>query len=618
VYKVWNIPPIGTAEYDYLNLVTDVLAVGKTSRLYKRLVYDDQITTDVRAFVRPREIGGQLQIQATARPGQDLGEVEQAIDEELARFLADGPTAEEMERVQTEYRASFVRGIERIGGFGGKSDILASSEVYGDSPDAYKTILARTAAATAVDLRTAAVDWLSDGVYILEVHPFPQYDLLADGVDRSQLPYPDDIPAAKFPLLLDAGYAADRSAAVGTASLTMSMLDEGTTSRNALQISDELRRLGATLSSGSSLDISTVTMTALSDKLDESLALYADVIQNPAFAQAELDRLKAETVARIQREMTQPVQMGLRILPALLYDEGHAYNIPLTGSGTIETVSAMTRDDLATFHQAWFKPNNATLVVVGDVTMEALRPALERQLGGWVAGDAPAKPIGDVARETASEIYILDRPGAQQSVIFAAHLVPPKANENEIAHETMNLILGGSFTSRINMNLREDKHWSYGSRSFVFDARGPRILSGYAPVQTDKTMESMIELAKEFSGIQGEIPVTTEELDKAKARRTLRLPGQWETNAAVAGSVATIVQFGLGDDYWDTLAGKVRALSTADIEGSATEIVHPDRLVWVVVGDREKIEPGIRQLGWGPVRVIDPEGNVIEGGPAAR
>lgn len=643
VYMRWNTPPIGTATYDHLNLVSDVLSSGKTSRLYKRLVYDDQIATDVFAYVIGREIGGQFGIQASAKPGVDLAEVESAIWEELNRLLEEGPTDQELERVKTNFRAGFVRGIERIGGFGGKSDILANSEVYAGNPEAYKVMLSRSASATVDDLHDAAVEWLSDGVYVLEVHPYPEIAAQGTDVARAELPYPSEIPAAEFPeaqttelangmsvilverravplvrmqLQFDAGYASDESP--GTANLAMSMLDEGTTSRSALEISDELDRLGAQLFSGSDLDTSTVTMNALSDMLEPSLDLYTDVILNPSFPEEDFDRLKAQTIAGIQREMAQPVAMGLRILPALLYPEGHAYEQPLTGSGTVETVQAMTREDLSDWHATWFKPNNATLIVVGDVTMDVLKPALESAFGGWEAGEVPAKDVGPVERKADDAIYLLDRPGAQQSVIFAAHVAPPKANPNEIAFETMNQILGGSFTSRVNMNLREDKHWSYGARTLVWDAAGPRPFTVYAPVQTDRTRESMMEIAREMRGIVGEIPITAEELDKAKKTQTLELPGRWETNAAVAGSIADIVRFGLGLDYYEDYAEEVRSLTLQDVSSIATANIHPDDLMWVVVGDREVIEPGIRELGWGPVVVIDPEGNVVEGpGPAA-
>jgi len=332
------------------------------------------------------------------------------------------------------------------------------------------------------------------------------------------------------------------------------------------------------------------------------------VVLNPSFPPEELERLRSRRLAQIQQEKAQPAGMALRVFPGLLYGEGHAYGNPFAGTGTEQTVKKITRDDLVTFHQAWFKPNHSTLIVVGATTLAEIQPTLEKLLAGWEAGDVPKKNISQVAHKDKPVVYIMDRPGALQSVILAAHIAPPKNNPDEIAIETMNTILGGTFVARINMNLREGKHWSYGARSNIVDARGQRPFIVYAPVQTDKTKESMAEILKELNGIRGEIPVTEDELDKAKAAETLTLPGQWETMNAVANSIAEMVRFGLPDDYFETYAQKVRGLGLDDIGGAADNVVYPDKLVWVVVGDWEKIEPGIRELGIGTVTLLTPEG----------
>ncbi|MGH7719859.1 MAG: M16 family metallopeptidase [Gemmatimonadaceae bacterium] len=638
IYKVWNVPGWGTAEGDYLTLASNVLAAGKTSRLYKRLVYDDQTATDVASFLFNRELGGQFFIQATVKPGGDIAEVERAISEELARFLREGPTAEEMRRVKTQFRAGFVRGIERIGGFGGKSDILATNMVYGGDPAFYKVTLDRVANATAAQLRTAASEWLSDGVYSLEVHPFPQHRAVASAVNRSTLPAGGTPPAPKFPelqtatlsnglkvvlaerrevplvnfnLLVDAGYAADQSGVAGTASLAMNMLDEGTRTRSALEISEALAQLGAQLGSGSNVDVSTVTLSTLRERMDSSLAIFADVILNPSFPQPEVERLKRQQLAAIQREKVTPFQMALRIMPALLYGQGHAYSSPLTGSGTEESVGSLTRDNLARFHATWFKPNNATLIVVGATTLAEVTPKLERLFRGWRQGEVPKKNVGEVAHQPSSTLYLMDRPGSEQSIIFAGHIAPPKKNENEIAIETLNDVFGGSFTSRVNMNLREDKHWSYGAFTLLFDARGQRPFIVYAPVQTDRTKESVQEVMKELRGLVTDAPVTAEELAKSQANRTLSLPGRWETIGAVGSSVAEIVRFDLPPDYYDTYAAAVRALELADLNSVAKQVVQPGKVVWVVVGDRAKIEAGLRELGISDIRLIDADGRVL-------
>jgi zinc protease len=638
LYMVWNIPPYGTTAGNYLNLVSDVLASGKSSRLYKRLVYEDQIATSVSASVDLSEIAGQFRIVATARPGGDLARVEKAINEELARFLEHGPTREELKRVKVQYEASFIRGIERIGGFGGKSDILARNSVFTGNPEYYRTALAETRDDTAKDLRQVARDWLSDGVYILEIHPFPEYATGKSDVDRSHLPVPDLKPEVKFPtlqraqlsnglklvlaerhsvpliqfnLLLDAGYASDQFTSPGTARLAMDMLDEGTRSRTALQISDDLALLGAELGTGSGLDASSVTLSTLKKQLDPALDIFADVVLNPVFPDADFHRLQKQLLAAIKREKVQPITMAVRVLPKLLFGPAHPYGHPLTGSGTEKSVGNLTLADMKTFHDTWFKPNHATLIVVGDTTLDELKPKLERLFKDWKPGDTPRKNIAPVQLPKRSSVYLIDRPGSLQSLILAGNVAPPRGLPDDIAIETVNNILGGTFTSRVNMNLREDKHWSYGSRTLIHDAKGQRAFLAYAPVQTDKTKESLAEVSKELRGIRGDRPVTDEELKKAVVNQTLELPGSWETISRVAGAVAEVVLYHLPDDYFTTYPDKVRTLTKADLSKAAGLTIEPEHLVWVVVGDRAKIEAGIRQLNLGELHLIDADGNPV-------
>jgi zinc protease len=244
--------------------------------------------------------------------------------------------------------------------------------------------------------------------------------------------------------------------------------------------------------------------------------------------------------------------------------------------------------------------------------MAEIQPKLEKLFQSWQRGDVPTKNIGTVPLPQKPAVYIVDRPGSEQSIILASNLAPPKANKDESAIETMNTLLGGNFTSRINMNLREDKHWSYGSGSFLFDARGQRPFIAYAPVQTDKTKESAAEVAKELNGIMGSRPVAADELLRAQASLTLTLPGSWETMNALGTSVGNIVRYGLDDRYYDTYANKIRGLKLIDIVPAAKMTIHPDNLVWVIVGDRAKIEPGVRALGLGEIRFIDADGKPVK------
>ncbi len=637
IYKVWNTPEIGSAEADYLDLVSDIFSSGKSSRFYKRLVYEDQIATDALAFTNTGEIGSQFYIRSTVRAGQSVAQVEKALDEELARFLKDGPTPEEMRRVKTQYEANLVRGIERIGGFGGKSDLLAENQVYRGSPDAYKVSLKRVQQATAEDLKAAANKWLSDGVYILEVDPFPEYKTASTGADRSKAPDtgtpPElklpklqratlsnglkvilaerhEVPLVNFTLAADAGYASDALTSPGTANLAMQVLTDGTKTLNALQISDELETLGATLRGSSNLDLSFVSLSALTSKLDPSLDLFADVVLNPSYPEVEVQREKKLVISGIDREQNTPATLALRVLPALLYGAGHPYGNPLTGSGTQESVAKLTRADLVKFHDTWLRPNNSTLIVVGDTTLKELTPKLEKLFAGWKSGPVPAKNIKTVPVATKSAVYLIDKPGAQQSVIIAGIVAPPRGTPDDIAIETMNNSLGGTFGARLNMNLREDKHWSYGVRTVLRDARSQRPFYAVAPVQTDKTKESLVEMNKEFRGIVGANPVGTDELMKIQLNETLKLPGSQETLDALSQSIVNQVQFGLPDDYYETYAGKVRALKIGDVAAAAKEIVRPDNLIWIVVGDRAKIEAGVRELNLGEFRLMDTDGKV--------
>jgi zinc protease len=636
IYKVWNIPEYGSAEADYLDLVSDCLSNGKSSRFYKRLVYEDQIATEARAFTDLSEIGGQFYVRLTGSP-EKIAQAEKEADEELARFLKNGPTPEELQRAKTQYQANFIRGIERIGGFGGKSDRLARGQVFRGSPDAYKITLKRVREATAEDLRAAAQKWLSDGVYILEVDPFPDYKTASAGADRSKPPdtgtAPElklpklqratlsnglkvvlaerhEVPLVNFTLAADAGYASDSLTSAGTANLAMKVLVDGTRTRNALQISDDLETLGANLRGYSNLDLSFISLSALTSKLDPSLDLFADVVLHPSFPEEEVKREQKLAIAGIEREQNTPATIGLRVLPALLYGAGHPYGNPLTGSGTKESVAKLAREDLVKFHDTWFRPNDSTLIVVGDTTLAELTPKLEKLFGGWKSGNVPHKDVKSVSLASKSAVYLVDKPGALQSVIFAAAVAPPRANPQEIAIEAMNDGLGGMFGSRLNMNLREDKHWSYGAASRLRDARAQRPFYAVGPVQTDKTKESMVEINKELRGIVGDHPVNAEELAKIQANETLSLPGSRETLDALGQSIVDIVQFGLPDDYYDTYAGKVRALKTNDINEAAKQVVHPDQMIWLVVGDRAKIEAGVRQLNYGEFHLMGTDGKV--------
>ncbi len=638
LYLTWPGPRWGTRDAHHLELAAAVLSGDKNSRLYERLVYRDQIASDVEFGPNAFEIAGLTYLQVSAQPGVTLAQLEAVVNEELERFLREGPTRRELERVKAQRRSAFLGGIEKVGGFLGKAGTLAESMVYGGSPDAWRRALTDGESATREDLRDVARAWLSDAPFVLEVTPVPELQAATTTLDRTTPPpvgapppvqFPDferttldnglelivverdSIPLVELELLLDAGYAADTLGKPGTASLTMAMLDEGTSSRTALEISEELALLGASLGTGSSLDSSSVGLRALANKLDESLEIFADVVLNPVFPPDELERLRKAYLAALSQEKTRPTGLALRVVPRLLYGEGHAYAQPLTGTGTEAGLRALQREDLEAFHRTWFRPNHATLIAIGPVGLGELKPRLEKLLGRWAPGQIPVKRIEQAVTARSDVLYLVDRPGADQSVIFAGQLIPPVAAPDNLAIEAMNDVLGGKFTARINMNLREAKHWSYGARSFITDARGPRPLLAYAPVQKDRTAESIAEIRREFGEIVAERPASDAEVALVKRSNTLSLPGRWETGAAVLASLSALAEFELPDDYWRTYAGKLRGLTTDQINAAAREHLAPAGLVFVVVGDRQLIEQDLRGLDFEEIQLIDADGELL-------
>jgi zinc protease len=636
---VWNVAPWGDPSLEYLSLFGDVLAGGRTSRLYQRLIVKEQIATDCRAFVSRRELGSQFMLSVSAKPDVDLRKIESICDEEMNKLVASGPQQDELDRVKSETLAGFVRGLERIGGFGGKSDTLAECQVFGGDPSLYKKRITILEGATVAQVKLASAELAGGGRYILDAVPFPKWQTAKQGADRSKMPDPGTTAEASFPkftraklrnglevivaerhavptvelsLQLEGGSASDPEALTGLARMTADLLDEGTTSRTSIQIGEELARLGARLTANAEQDGSTVSLSALKNNLAASLDLFADVVLHPSFPKGEFDRIQKERIVGLQQSRTEPASMGRRVLPLLAYGAGHPYGRLGGGAGTESSLAALTPDELKKCWSTWFKPNHARLIVVGDTTAAEITALLESKLGGWQPGDVPKIEIGPItAKNDKRVVYLIDKPQAPQSIILASMAAPPTGDPADIAFDEMNDVLGGPFTARINMNLREDKHWSYGARSSFGRAKGPRLLTVNAPVQTDKTKESMQEIEKELQGIIGDRPAKPEELDLVKRQSTLSLSGSWETNAAVLGSISQILRYGWPDDYWSTYAGSVRAVTLEQVNAAAKQIITPEKATWIVVGDRAKIEAAIKDAGIGQVIEIDPDGKPI-------
>jgi zinc protease len=643
IYRVWNVPGADTLDEALLDLAAHVLGGSKTSRLYQRLVVREQLATSAFSSDDSNEIAGQFGINLTARPGAEVARMERVADEELRALMKSGPREDELRLAKTAILAQYARTVERVGGFGGKSDMLARCMTFTGDPDCYKTYLQRIQQATPAMVRQSMRDWLGDGDYVLEVAPFPAG--LAPSVtalDRSKGPLPGQpeklhlppmqtaslsnglkvvlaerhgAPVVNLSMMIDAGFASDSHELPGLASLSLRMLEEGTQDgtikRSALQVSAELEALGASFGASTNLDGAFVNMNVLAPTLPRALGLYADLVLHPSFPQADFERLQRDRIAAIGREKTVPRAMALRVLPGLLYGKDHAYGLPLTGTGTEAAVARMTRADLVRYHQAWFKPNNATLLVVGDTTLASLKPLLEKAFGSWQPGEVPQKKVAEVAQPDKTVIYLVDRPGALQSDIVGAQLAPPRNSPDAVALNLLNDVFGGTFSSRLNMNLREDKHWSYGVGSSLVAAVGQRILYSGSPVQTDKTAPALRELASEYLDIAGSRPIGAQEMKAAQDNETLGLAGAFETVAQLSNGYATILQYRLPADYYNTYTDKVLALGPAELNALASRTVLPKQQLWIVVGDMSKIEAEVRALGLGEVRRIDADGNLL-------
>jgi zinc protease len=634
LYRTWVVPGRITEERAQLELFATVLGGGRTSRLYRDFVFDRQVATRAVAYVEEHQLASQFHIEVTLNPGEDPAEASARIDEIVADLLENGPTEDELEAARTRTNAAMVRGLEEIGGFGGKAVTLAQGQLYANDPGFWRTYLDRINTAEADAITATANEWLTTGSHEITVLPFGDYQSVETDADRSALPvvaetpelvWPavetaelsngvdvvfvrrDAVPVVEMQLVFDAGYAADavEGGQVGLNSFTMNMLDEGAGRMDALEIAAEAERLGANLSTGSGLDQSTVTLSALRSNLRPSLDLMATVVTDPTFANEDIERIREQTLNGIQQEMANPIAIALRMLPPEMYGEGHAYSVPFTGSGTPEAVEGFTRDDLVAHQRDWLRPDNATMFVVGDTTLDEIVPMLERAFRRWDAPSTPLpqKNLARVDNADSARIILVDRPNSPQSLILAGLIGPEGTVENPEVYAAMNDAIGGSFSARVNMNLREDKGWSYGAQTLLWGARGQRPWIVYAPVQTDRTADSLAELQREFTEFTSTNPATPEELERSINNNTRSLPGQFETAAAVRGSLVNSHNLGRDWDFPATLTDRYRSLDLDEVREAGQEVVHPNELVWLIVGDVAQIEDSIRELDLGEIEV---------------
>ena len=633
IVRVYHAPAWKDPDVQRLGLFADALAGSRSARLTRRLVYDKAIATSVSASVNDAELSGTFTISVNVKPGVDPLEVEREIDLVLADLLDKGPTSEELARSKASGLASYSRSIERLGGFGGRSDLLAESMTYGGKPDAYLDSLEIMANAQGAEVKAAANKWLRAHHYTMTVKPFAKLSAAKSNLDRKILPALGTPPDVAFPemqraklknglnvillerhsapivnvaLLVDAGAASDTKEKAGLASLSLDLLDKGSKTRNTFQMSDALELLGANMSTSTGLDQSFVRLQAMSGKLQPTLDIMADAVLNPAFLAEQFTLQKQRRLAQIAQEKAQANGIAQRILPSLLFGKDHSYGKP--SSGTEASVASMTRDDLINWHATWFKPGSSTIIVTGDTTLEKAVAALEATFGRWQAGSAPVKRLESVARTTGKKIYLIDKPDAPQSTIVAAHVSETQGQAEDLALEPVMQNFGGMATSRLNRNLRLDKHWSYGTSGSLSNARGQRSFLVFAPVQTDKTKEAMQEVAKEIADIAGKRPIAGTEFASVMRNMTSRLAGRFATLDALESAAIAKVNLNLPDNHWANYASNVRALSEPQLASAAQKFIRPDELIWIVIGDMRKVEKEVRSLGWGEVMLLNSDG----------
>ncbi len=726
LYMAWHSSPQWSADEAALDTLAFILAGGKGSRLYKSLVYEKQIAQDATAFNNARELAGQFQIIATAKPGKTLEELEQAIHEEVAKIKTEPPSIEEMERGYNALESSFIYSLQTLGGFGGKSDQLNQYAVYTGQPDYFQQDLERYRRVVAADVMAAANKYLTDKRLVLTVVPRPagkqttgdpvpagptgaiaapsqqtagatlpgtntaasqttrpvatqaspltqpsglepQTKAEADATapagatppattaqrqsepekhGESKLgglyarPAPKADPVFKLPqlqrrtlsnglevlivehhelpvvnmsLVLKTGGAADPLDRAGLASLTAALIDEGTTTRSALDISNQLSAIGASLSTGVDWDYSSLNLLTLTKHLERALDIYTDVIVNPTFPENELQLQRNSRLAALLQRRDNADSIALLAYTSLLYGRHHPYGRSIVGDEI--SVAAIKNEDVRGFYDTYYHPNNAALIVVGDVVPDALVQKLERAFVSWKRADVPATTVPEPPERERAILYLVDKPGAAQSVINIGQVGTSRSTPDYFALIVMNTLLGGQFTSRVNLNLREDKGYTYGART-VFDFRrgaGPFIAN--AGVQTAVTSEAVTEFMKELRGIRGALPIRPAELEFSKQAIIRGFPRSFETPDQIAGRIAAVVIYNLPDSYFNDYIARVRAVTLDDVERVANKYLDPSRMAIVVVGDREIIETPLGSLPEiGPtLTLIDTEGRPISG-----
>ncbi|MBL8656097.1 MAG: insulinase family protein [Altererythrobacter sp.] len=652
ISRNWTGPGINHPDAAALQVGMYVLGGLASSRLDNALVRGDEVAVRASASALQFEQLSLLDAEMDVKPGEDRAAAEARFEKVIADYVARGPTQDELTRAATQVVSGQIGALERVGNFGGKGMTLAEGLVYSGDPARYKKDLAEIAALTPERVKTALQNWLNRPAFTLAVVPgeraldggklggwgdegtvpAPAPDAkkpvaaIRSGPPR-QIPGIADVGALPFPALeratlsngipvllarrtavpkvsvnlrFDAGYAVDSSAEAGVHSLMVDTLEEGTRTRDANRIAEDQERLGANISAGSSLDSDDITLTALTANLAPSLALMADVVRNPAFAEKDVARVKDQRVAAISQQLASPQGIAARALLPLVYGEGHPYG-KVGAAGLATAIEGVTPERLASEHRRWFRPDTAGFTVVGDVTMAELLPRLEEAFGKWPS-DRMARPTKDLSAPSPAprtRLVVIDRPNSPQSVIYAGRLLPVTGKTAGLESlELANEVLGDGFLSRLNLLIREEKGWSYGVRTGISAPQGQRLLTLAAPVQSDRTGDSIaliLATMNDFAG--GKTGVNAGELGRVTDGNIRGLPNRFETNGQVLAALLGMQARGLPDDYYTNLAATYRALGASAIDASASQYLAGDGFAMVVVGDRKVIDPQLAKLG---------------------
>jgi zinc protease len=642
LYYTWPTSPHyapGDAEFD---LLSSILSGGKSSRLFKSLVYDKQIAQNVTAAQSSYQLVSEYQIVVTAREGHSLEEIAAAVDEELTLLLEEGVTQEELDLVRADWEARFIRRLENLGGFYGVAGTMNFYNTFLGDPNRFAWDMNRYQAATVDSINSFAREYLKpERKAVLKIVPRGATAITAaDSLDRSIMPSPgtattfspptihrdsldnglevlvvenDALPLVQVNLVVKSGWTADDVGRPGAATLVAAMLDEGTKSRSALEISDQAQTIAADLSTDSSFDGSFVRLNVLKKNLDTGLDLMADITLQPTFLDDELERQRKNYLGDFDQYESDPAARSRRALMTAIYGNDHPYGRlmwrPVRGGalyygyGTPDSVASLTRDDLVDFYSTFYRPNNSALLFVGDISPEEARRKAERYFGEWKPAEVPMEPPLEPTQVEGSHVILVDKPDAAQSMVVVGRLGMKRSDPDLPEMQLIRHVVGGGF-QRLDMNLREDKGYTYGVGLSLWSNRQRGPMYVIAPVQSQSTKESIVEIIRELKGLVDDRPITAEELANAKGALVKSYPSAFESVGSIAANLEEVFLQGLADTAWEAEMADWNAATLDEINTVARERIDPDHLVFVVVGDLKTIEPAIRELGIGNVRII--------------